>query len=142
MSVTATERFWSRVDTSAGYEECWPWAGPVDASGYGRLTFGGAGKRAHQVALALCGETVPAGHEIRHLCDNPRCCNPGHLVPGTRRENVRDRLTKGRGYKLNMELAEIIRRRVESGETQTAVAKSMGVSRPCVSNIMRGRTWS
>lgn len=33
---------------------------------------------------------------VRHVCDNPRCINPEHLVSGTQKDNVQDMLTKGR----------------------------------------------
>lgn len=35
----------------------------------------------------------------RHTCDNPRCVNPDHLVPGTRADNNKDRAERGRSAK-------------------------------------------
>lgn len=34
----------------------------------------------------------------RHVCDNPQCCNPDHLVIGTHQENYNDMVDRGRGY--------------------------------------------
>lgn len=37
----------------------------------------------------------PGGH-VRHTCDNPRCFNPRHLIPGTHQENMADKAERGR----------------------------------------------
>jgi len=33
---------------------------------------------------------------IRHICDNPMCINPDHLVKGTHNDNVQDRVSRNR----------------------------------------------
>ncbi len=33
---------------------------------------------------------------IRHICDNPRCINPEHLLKGTHADNVQDRVDRNR----------------------------------------------
>lgn len=40
------------------------------------------------------------GVVIRHTCDNTRCIEPTHLIPGTRADNNRDRAERGRSAKL------------------------------------------
>jgi hypothetical protein len=39
------------------------------------------------VYLTLKG-SIPDGMDLDHLCRNPPCCNPDHLEPVTRRENL------------------------------------------------------
>ena len=33
---------------------------------------------------------------IRHICDNPMCINPEHLIKGTHNDNVQDRVNRNR----------------------------------------------
>lgn len=71
---------------------CRLWQGAIDAWGYGRLYITGFGNAyAHRTVLALEGIDVDAYEVVRHLCHNPRCCNPHHLQGGTQQENVDDR---------------------------------------------------
>ena len=76
---------------------CWEWTGARNATGYGITPKPFMGTRlAHRVSLALdLGEAVTA-EAVMHLCDNPACCRPSHLKPGTRRENSLDAKAKGR----------------------------------------------
>lgn len=102
-------RFWEKVDTSAGPEECWPWIGARDATGYGLFHFGPTGDRkrtrSHRWLLGfLRGEPltrVPVGAEDAcHHCDNRWCCNPAHLYVGTRTENIGDAVRRKRLWML------------------------------------------
>ena len=94
--ASAGPRFWPRVKVGSK-TECWPWTGPALPFGHGTWD-GPYGKTtAHRYAWALANAGMPAsGAVIRHRCDNPICCNPDHLEPGSQEENVRDMIERGR----------------------------------------------
>jgi hypothetical protein len=91
-------RFWSKVKIGQA-SECWGWTASKNRAGYGRIGCrkGVAGEYAHRFSWALANGADPHGMEVMHSCDNPPCVNPRHLSLGTRRDNVNDCWSKGRG---------------------------------------------
>lgn len=86
------ERFWEKVDTSAGPDGCWLWTG-WKTHGYGgfdlRVARGQWRKvKAHRFAYELLKGPIPNGLEPDHLCRVRACVNPAHLEPVTRRVNL------------------------------------------------------
>lgn len=51
-------------------------------------------------------ETVPLDRILRHTCDDSRCVNPDHLVPGTKKDNRRDFMERHPRAKEIMEEAQ------------------------------------
>jgi hypothetical protein len=103
--VPLEERFWKMVDIR-GPDECWPWLGTRHK---GKFQYGTVHVRigdkttmkpAHRVAYDLTyGPTrgpIPDDLLACHTCDNPPCCNPYHVFPGTDADNTADMLNKGR----------------------------------------------
>lgn len=84
---------------------CLEWTGHRMWSGYGRIFASKAGKKkndiflAHRVFYFLETGVQPKDLCVMHSCDNPPCCNPNHLSLGTRLDNNRDAILKGRRYK-------------------------------------------
>ena len=57
--------------------------------------------RSHRLAYELDIGPVPNGMMLCHFCDNPACCNPWHLAPGTAKQNTQDMIAKGRANFIN-----------------------------------------
>lgn len=90
------EAFWSKVDRSGGPRACWPWTASRQPDGYGKVNRRGRYLVASHVALEIAlGRDLAPGEFSCHRCDNPPCCNPAHLFPGTNAENLRDLSAKG-----------------------------------------------
>jgi hypothetical protein len=146
-----SERLWSRVKI-AGADECWEWQGYIHNKGYGQI---GRGAReegliyTHRAAWEIAnGESVPDGMFIRHSCDNPRCCNPAHLSPGTPKQNTGDMISRRRhshgerhGARLTDSDVVRIKALARGNRTQQSIADEFGVSRSLVGLIAQGKRW-
>lgn len=82
------ERFWRKVSVNP-VTGCWEWTASKSSSGYGRFLFHGRLWQAHRIAFEVLCWPVPLALDIDHLCRNRACCNPSHLEPVTRKENIR-----------------------------------------------------
>jgi Pectobacterium phage endonuclease len=145
--------FLEYVDKSGGPNACWPWRGYIEPkNGYGRIVIAGRKILAHRAVYEkLVGPILP-GFDLLHSCDNPPCCNPRHLSPGTHAHNMVDMARKGRAKppcgeaspnaKLTIDKVLIARQRLAAGETCTAIAKDFGVSFHTIFDIKRGRSWT
>lgn len=98
-------RLHTMLDKSGGPDACWPFRG-VRLRGYGRIGVR-RGERyfAHRVAYELeygritkRARHTPEDTLVMHICDNPPCCNPKHLRPGSPKDNIDDMYAKGRAY--------------------------------------------
>jgi hypothetical protein len=147
------ERFWMKVDRR-GADECWEWTGAKygapDAFGkrYGFVKRNRRHFSAHRFAYTDAVGPIPAGMHILHSCDNPPCCNPSHLRPGTNADNQRDAAARGRNYvvrgeasptcKFSDETIAAVRRLRSEGKSQRDVARLLGVSPTYVGQVTRG----
>lgn len=84
-------KFWARVVKT---DDCWRWGA---VAGYGYFKAGKLREYAHRFSWKVHHGSIPAGMCVLHRCDNPPCVNPRHLFIGTKRDNILDRNTKGRG---------------------------------------------
>lgn len=85
------DRFWQKVDQSAGPDACWPWTGYCKPSGHGLTQMDGSPIHASRKAWILTHGRIGRGLCVNHKCDNAVCCNPAHMYLGTRSDNMIDR---------------------------------------------------
>ncbi len=139
--LTATDVFWTRIDKSG---TCWNWTGASRGDGYGVITMSdGRIVRAHRFAYEATHGPIPAGLVVMHACDNRACCNPAHLSVGTRGDNHRDAVAKGRNAfgersgHARLSSEEIAEIRADT-RTHALIAASFGTSQGYVSMV---RNW-
>lgn len=148
MSPSDKERFWSKVNVG-GENECWLWKDSPNADGYGTISIGGRDNQsrllAHRVAKTLAmGEEIPPDKILIHGCDNPPCCNPGHLHAATHQENMDDMVQKKRSAvsfgraKLNWDIVDDIR---SSNLKGTTLSEQYKVSEGTISEIRNNKIW-
>jgi hypothetical protein len=109
-----------------GPDECWPWTGATNSKGYGRFRIGDNLFLPHRVAYTIANGAFTNlrrhhGSVVMHECDNPRCCNPKHLVLADQHANVLDMMAKGRGYACFMKALK--ERRQRFGNTSGNAAR-------------------
>lgn len=155
------ERFLEKVNLHGG-TACWNWAGSRSGSGYGQFWDGSRNIPAHWFLLDSRPEK---GQEACHHCDNKLCVRPSHIFIGTRSDNMRDMVSKGRHNAIPGCVAMLKVRRVKSGQNNheavlsdadaatikaikpgygrgVAVAKHFKVSATVVSGIWSGKRWA
>ena len=64
-------------------------------SGYPVITINGKQYSIHRYMYEMYKHAITKD-VIRHICDNPLCINPEHLIEGTHNDNVQDRVARNR----------------------------------------------
>jgi hypothetical protein len=145
-------RFWSKVDTTNGPDACWNWQEGTHSFGHGSFWEGKKSIRSHVFAYKCENGPIEAGKIIRHTCDNPRCCNPRHLLSGTHAENVADKVARNRqakgehngNSKLTIDQVAMIRnlhRPYDKEYGTTALSNRLGVTQKVILDIIARRSW-
>jgi hypothetical protein len=125
-------RFQSKIERGG---DCWLWTSETNNRGYGRFIIYRAGRRvrilAHRLSYVLAnGCDLDEETVLRHDCDNPPCCNPAHLRPGTQADNMQDAVERGRtntegltAYRRERDHRAL--RRLESNEKQCSRCRTI-----------------
>jgi HNH endonuclease len=119
----------------------------------------------HRLIWEWTNGPIPDGLGLLHACDNPPCCNPGHLAPGTSPQNTADRDRKGRQTRGPMKLrhrrarpvaiarvgnyrrltaAEVVVIRQRYRDTATSyqrLALEFDSNASTIGRVIRGETW-
>ncbi len=91
-------RFFSKVNIK-GEDDCWEWEAGCFTNGYGEFTCCGKKYKAHRFSYEFFYGKIQEDLDVLHICDNPKCVNPRHLILGTNQDNIDDRNNKGRQAK-------------------------------------------
>lgn len=146
------ERFWEKVEI-LDLDQCWPWRGARTPNGYGRIGIDGSRVDiASRVSWRLNYGPIPDGMCVCHRCDNPGCVNPRHLFLGTRRDNIVDMYSKGRGNRpfgekhvcarfTPQEVADIRAIYARGGVSQRTLGEQYGVSHKAIGRLVARVTW-
>lgn len=144
-TIEEIERFWSKTEkTLLG---CIEWQGWKNEKGYGRMKIGNCVWFTHRIAWILANlKMLEPTDIIMHWCDNPRCCNPDHLIVGTIKQNNADRDIKGRRGKakriqLTTDNVSEIKLRLKYGHSIYSIASDFKCGQTTVRHIRDGLTW-
>lgn len=156
------EIFWSRVSKTPGqgpHGDCWEWQGTIGAMGYGEICWvayrraqgkmKGKISLAHRTSYELAVGPIPEGLSLLHSCDNPPCCNPAHLSPGTQGANVQDAWDKDRMHKGETcwnaihtnDLIKEVKLYLLIGYSQIHISEKFKMREKMVNDIARGHKW-
>jgi hypothetical protein len=142
-------RIMSRTQKEADLDPnaCWLYLGAV-AEGYGRIKVDGKLRQVTHVMHELFHGPVPEGLQVCHTCDVRNCINPRHLWAGTRSDNMKDCVAKGRltamkpewqdqHAALNATHVETVKEMLNRGLSLRAVALNLNVNHKSVSNLIK-----
>jgi hypothetical protein len=143
-------RFWTKVKFGP---DCWIWLGAIQKGDmqYGLFKVKGVMMHAHRVSFIMAWGPIPKGMLVRHTCDNPLCVKPDHLIPGTHKQNMEDRNSRGRhAHGARQGLAKLAdenvleaRRLDATGKfRQKDLAEVYGVSQTTMGKALNGTQWS
>jgi len=131
-------RVFNNIDMSGGPDACWPWKLKLSDKGLPYQSIEGKKYLAHRLVYELAHGQIPDGMVLRHKCDNPPCCNPSHLIPGTHQQNMDDMKERER-HGLPRHTVRAIRKLGGEGVTHAEIAKLYGVARSTVTDIINRR---
>ena len=132
--------------------QCWPWTGSVALrGGYGQLNDRGHSLKAHRLSWEIHFGPLDSHQCIRHMCHNPLCCNPSHLLPGTTADNNADAVRAkrnvvpvpptGEAHHQTPLLESDVRFIRSTSISGADLARRYGISRSAISAIRKHKTW-
>ena len=128
------ERIFRRTITSD--TGCKLWQGGTDSRGYGMIHFEGRAHYTHRLVYSALNGELKSTEVVRHKCDTPRCCEPSHLISGSRGDNIRDAFERGQ---LKKQIPDTAVAQLRDGTLSTKNASSLyGITEKHAYNIKLG----
>lgn len=118
---------------------CWEWKRSGDGR-YGHFHMLGKRFKAHVAAALLWRGIRLRTRVLRHQCDNSICCNPGHLKPGTQKQNRQEAADRGRAVGLTVRQAARVRNLITRGHNDAEIARRVGCHPTTSMRIRKGHT--
>ena len=151
-----SEKLDHEMSTTVRREGCLITLRAVDRDGYRSIWHAGKRRRLHRMMLERkIGRPLQANKHTRHLCNQPGCINPDHLLEGSAHENYMDRIQSGtqtkkqhrgeyaRWTKLSENDVQQIRTEYASGNTTyRKLATKYSVHRGTIDHVINRRTWN
>ena len=92
LSLSDADRFWAKVDTSAGPRGCWLWTAALHEYGYGIFGYKGRMRTAHRLIMEVVTGEPLGKQQVDHRYTCPKnCVNPMHLRLVTNKQNAENR---------------------------------------------------
>ena len=91
---------WGHIEVR-GPDECWLCNIRQTKAGYSLIHCRGGHFYAHVMICEEFHGPIPKGYYATHSCDNPPCCNPRHVRPGTPSSNTQESVDRGRRKNVN-----------------------------------------
>ena len=144
---------WTCEEANSG---CWIWPSCSNWQSGVRPALNIKGKSMSIARWILWAVTGELQEMARHTCDVECCCNPDHLVWGTRLDNARDLVERHPGIQgrkgennsrsiLTENEVKEVREVCVPGSKEfgfIALGKKYGVSRTAIWNVFTRRTWN
>ena len=105
--------------------------------------------RMHRYIYTQYKGEIPNNLCVRHMCDNPECINPDHLILGTHQDNMNDKVERNRqvigeqhkNSKLTNEIVLQIKQRSLTEKSNRILAKEFNISYSNIEKIKAGTRW-
>ena len=146
--MTILQRFFSKIKRVPS--GCWEWQNSCFKDGYGQFWCKPTNVRAHRWVFFFFNPEKSRFLQVRHSCDNRKCCNIRHLLIGTHLDNMKDRTDRKRGCtgeesphaKLTEDKVREARYRYENTDALLVeLAEEYGVNNATMWNALTGETW-
>lgn len=116
----------------------------LENTGYGRVKYRGRPWQAHALVYTLWHADRPP--IVRHRCDVRACIEPSHLIAGSPKTNMEDKVRRGRcgntRRKLTIEQVREIKVRLAAGESHRKIAEGYPCTSQMIDYIAKGRSWA